>query len=200
MQIPGKLLKCTFRKRNKLVIRGGQELDTENRTVRISRQVTSDPIVLKGCSQITKYQLVEKAPKTENSYRTLRVPDVIMDEVLKRKRQNDVRKEQLDGKYIDRDYISCTGNGKPHSASSLNNALSRLCSRNGLPHLTVHSLRHMYATILTEQGVPLVKVSALLGHSSIHTTFEYYCEVMDEQERIVSFMNELFVPEERNNA
>ena len=176
------------------------DFDTENRTVRISRQVTSDPIVLKGCSQITKYQLVEKAPKTENSYRTLRVPDVIMDEVLKRKRQNDVRKEQLDGKYIDRDYISCTGNGKPHSASSLNNALSRLCSRNGLPHLTVHSLRHMYATILTEQGVPLVKVSALLGHSSIHTTFEYYCEVMDEQERIVSFMNELFVPEERNNA
>ncbi len=176
------------------------DFDTENRTVRISRQVTSDPIVLKGCSQITKYQLVEKAPKTENSYRTLRVPEVIMDEVLKRKRQNDVRKEQLDGKYIDRDYISCTGNGKPHSASSLNNALSRLCSRNGLPHLTVHSLRHMYATILTEQGVPLVKVSALLGHSSIHTTFEYYCEVMDEQERIVSFMNELFVPEERNNA
>lgn len=58
----------------------------------------------------------------------------------------------------------------------------------------------MYATILTEQGVPLVKVSALLGHSSIHTTFEYYCEVMDEQERIMSFMNDLFVPEEKNNA
>ena len=58
----------------------------------------------------------------------------------------------------------------------------------------------MYATILTEQGVPRVKVSALLGHSSIHTTFEYYCEVMDEQERIMSFMNDLFVPEEKSNA
>jgi site-specific recombinase XerD len=53
----------------------------------------------------------------------------------------------------------------------------------------------MYATILTEQGVPLMKVSALLGHSSIHTTFEYYCEIMDEQERIISFMNDSFVPE-----
>ena len=40
-----------------------------------------------------------------------------------------------------------------------------------------------------------MKVSALLGHSSIHTTFEYYCEVMDEQERIISFMNDSFVPE-----
>ena len=176
------------------------DFDVKNRTVRISRQVTADPVVLNGDSKITKYQLVEKAPKTENSYRTLRVPGAIMDEVLERKRQNDLRKEQLGEQYIDRDYISCAANGLPHSASSLNNALSKLCSRNGLPHLTVHSLRHMYATILTEQGVPLMKVSALLGHSSIHTTFEYYCEVMDEQERIISFMNDSFVPEERNNA
>lgn len=171
------------------------DFDVENRTVRIARQVTADPIVSKGDSKITKYQLVEKAPKTENSYRTLRVPKVIMDEVLERKRQNDLRKEQLGKKYIDNDYISCAANGLPHSASAFNNALSKLCSRNGLPHLTVHSLRHMYATILTEQGVPLMKVSALLGHSSIHTTFEYYCEVMDEQERIISFMNDSFVPE-----
>lgn len=176
------------------------DFDVENRTVRISRQVTSDPVVLDGDSKIMKYQLVEKAPKTENSYRTLRVPGAIMDEVLERKRQNDLRKEQLGEQYIDRDYISCAANGLPHSASALNNALSKLCSRNGLPHLTVHSLRHMYATILTEQGVPLMKVSALLGHSSIHTTFEYYCEVMDEQERIISFMNDSFIPEERNNA
>ncbi len=171
------------------------DFDVENKTVRISRQVTADPIVSKGDSKIVKYQLVEKAPKTENSYRTLCVPEAIMDEVLERKRQNDLKKEQLGEIYIDKDYISCATNGQSHSASALNNALSKLCSRNGLPHLTVHSLRHMYATILTEQGVPLMKVSALLGHSSIHTTFEYYCEVMDEQERIISFMNDSFIPE-----
>jgi len=171
------------------------DFDVENKTVRISRQVTADPIVSKGDSKIVKYQLVEKAPKTENSYRTLCVPEAIMDEILERKRQNDLKKEQLGVRYIDKDYISCAANGLSHSASALNNALSKLCSRNGLPHLTVHSLRHMYATILTEQGVPLMKVSALLGHSSIHTTFEYYCEVMDEQERIISFMNDSFIPE-----
>lgn len=175
------------------------DFNIEDRSVQIARQVTADPVVSKGGSKIMKYQLIEKPPKTPNSYRTLRVPETIMDEVMERKRQNDLRKEQLGDKYIDNDYLSCAVNGLPHSASSLNNALSKLCSRNGLPHLTVHSLRHMYATILTEQGVPLVKVSALLGHSSIHTTFEYYCEVMDEQERIISFMNESFVLEGENN-
>lgn len=159
------------------------DIDVENRTLRIERQVTSDPYVGKGDSKIVKYRMVEKEPKTMNSYRTLRVPETIMDEIRKRKQQNDLKKEQFGEGYMDNDYLSCAENGASHSASAFNNALTKLCGRNGLPHLTVHSLRHMYATILTEQGVPLVKVSALLGHSSVHTTFEYYCEAMDENEK-----------------
>lgn len=51
----------------------------------------------------------------------------------------------------------------------------------------------MYATILIEQGVPLVKISGLLGHDSIHTTFEYYCDIMEEDKNINAFMNNTFV-------
>lgn len=94
--------------------------------------------------------------------------------------------------YEDNGYISCQPNGRPHGLSSMNNALTKLCKRNGLPKVSVHSLRHMFATILIEQGVPLVKISALLGHSSVNTTFEYYCDVMDENENIICFMNEKY--------
>lgn len=100
----------------------------------------------------------------------------------------------MGAEYIDEDNISCRENGLPHSMAALNSALTRLCSRNGLPHITVHGLRHMYATILAEQGVPLVKISALLGHSSINLSFEYYIETMDENDRIISFMNNNSVP------
>ena len=75
----------------------------------------------------------------------------------------------------------------PHGLSSMNTALTKLCKRNGLSKVSVHSLRHMFTTILIEQGVPLVKISALLGHSSVNTTFEYYCDVMDENENIICF-------------
>lgn len=75
----------------------------------------------------------------------------------------------------------------------MNTALSKVCKRGGLPKITVHSLRHMFATILLEQGLPLVKISACLGHSSINTTFEYYCDVMDADSKVVDFMNDSFM-------
>ncbi|MCD8082838.1 MAG: site-specific integrase, partial [Clostridiales bacterium] len=176
------------------------DFNIENRTVKIERQVTANPIILKGQEKISSYEVIEKDPKTVNSRRLLKVPRVILDELEKRKMVIEMQKELMGDAYIDKGYVSCAKNGLPHSPSSFNTALTKLCSRNRLPHLTVHSLRHMYATILTEQGVPLVKVSALLGHSSIHTTFEYYCEIMDEQEHILNFMNDSFIPEVEENV
>ena len=110
----------------------------------------------------------------------------------KRKCQIEANKLKYGEQYYDHDYIVCQDNGVPRSTSAMNGALTKLCSRNGLPHITVHGLRHMYATILIEQGVSLVKISALLGHASVTTTFEYYCDVMDENEQIINFMNNTF--------
>ena len=51
------------------------------------------------------------------------------------------------------------------------------------------------AKLEAELGVPLFKISGLLGHSSVHTTYEYYCEIMDEQDKIIAFVNNTFVPQ-----
>lgn len=171
-----------------------EDFNMSSHTLTISRQLTSNPLVEKGSGKVSKYRIAEKPPKTDNSYRTLKVPEAILEQVKERKREIEEQKKKLGKDYIDRDYVSCAFNGLPHSTAAFNNALTKLCKRNGLPHLTVHSLRHMYASILMEQGVPLVKISALLGHSSIHTTFEFYCEIMNEDASIRDFMNMKFVP------
>lgn len=167
------------------------DFDMERGIVTVSRQVTSNPVLSEDGM---KYQVIEKPPKTENSNRRLRVPEAVMKEVRRRWEQVEKDKAESGERYMDRGYISCRKDGLSHSMSALNNALTKLCSRNGLPHVTVHGLRHMYATILAEQGVPLVKISALLGHSSINLSFEYYIETMDENDRIMSFMNNHFIP------
>lgn len=172
-----------------------RDVDIANETVHIQRQITSNPIIPKGQSRIEDYRIEEKAPKTENSFRTLKLPSALVREISKRAELIQSKKIEKGRDFVDCDYISCQENGLPHSLSAMNNALTKLCRRNGLPHITVHGLRHMYATILLEQGVPLVKISALLGHSSVSTTFEFYCDQMDENEKIISFMNNSFIPE-----
>ena len=144
---------------------------------------------------ITEYAVIERNPKTENSYRILRIPKVVMREVKHRQQLIDKRKADMGVAYKDYDYVSCQENGEPRSLTAMNQALTKICNRNGLPNITVHGLRHMFATILIELGVPLFKISGLLGHSSVHTTYEYYCEIMDEQDKIIAFVNNTFVPQ-----
>ena len=168
------------------------DFDFDAHTVSIKRQLAYDTSLEEKSNKVVSRNSIEKPPKTENSIRVLRIPDIVEREVKKRRKLVENNQIIMGNDYEDHDYISCQKNGKPHSQGAMNNALTKLCARNGLPTLTVHSLRHMFATVLIENGVPLVKISALLGHSSINTTFEYYCEVMDENDRIVDFLNEMY--------
>ncbi len=169
------------------------DFDIEQKTVKISRQIVANPIIKDG-RKIENYNLQERDPKTPNSFRVLRIPDVVIRELENRRNMVNMYKEKMGDEFIDNDYISCQSNGKVHSLSSMNIALRKLCIRNSLPVISVHALRHMFATILVERGVSLAKISGLLGHSSVNTTFEYYCDVMDEKEKIIAFMNDTFTP------
>lgn len=172
------------------------DIDFEENTITIERQLVSDPKIKEKTSKIVDNKLVERKPKTKNSIRRIKVPKLVLDEIIKRKELIDSYKDLYKEDYEDNDYISCQNNGSPHCMTALNECVKKLCIKLSFQHITVHGLRHMCATILLEQGATLAKIAAYLGHTSIHTTFEYYCEVMDEKEKILAFMNEIFAVEE----
>src|SRR5699024_6878151 len=76
---------------------------------------------------------VERDPKTENSFRILKVPKAIMKEVERRLHYVEMKKEWYAGNYEDHGYVSSREDGKPRGLSSMNQALTKLCERNGLP-------------------------------------------------------------------
>ena len=53
------------------------DFDAENRTIYIQRQITSNPVIPKGERKIKTYEVIEKPPKTDNSYRLLRIPEAV---------------------------------------------------------------------------------------------------------------------------
>jgi len=65
----------------------------------------------------------------------------------------------------------------PYSASSLRQVIKRAKNRVGIRRtITLHTLRHSYATHMYEHGIELRSIQMLLGHSSSRTT-EIYTHV-----------------------
>lgn len=193
------------------------DFDIENRTVTINRQITRDyKNKLDATVQRNEVYAVEKPPKTENSYRTIRVPEIIIDEYLKRKNENvilidNLSPEQL--KYAKTDYLCLGKDGCIKSQSTALCALKRICEKEFLPRLRVHDLRHVFATIVLESirkedlfeetsdnekdsfnYLALDHVRKLLGHKYLETTFQIYIGVIDSMSDLREQINENFSP------
>ncbi|WP_428023932.1 tyrosine-type recombinase/integrase [Arcobacter sp.] len=62
----------------------------------------------------------------------------------------------------------------------------------GLPKLRLHDIRHMLATTLVQNKVPIADISVLLGHSSIAITEARYAnKSKDQASRALSIFNEI---------
>ncbi len=64
--------------------------------------------------------------------------------------------------------------GAHRSAASVQRLIHRVARRAGLTKaITVHTLRHSYATHQLEAGLDLLTLQRVLGHQSLKTTAEY---------------------------
>ncbi len=71
--------------------------------------------------------------------------------------------------------IVTTQRGNRMNPSSGQYMVSRFLDKHSeLPHVTIHSLRHSFATACINAGIEVSKVSAWLGHREVSTTYNRY--------------------------
>jgi len=72
-------------------------------------------------------------------------------------------------------WVFHTRGGRPLDHSNVERAFKRVLKAAGLPlHLSPHSLRHTYASLLLQQGESPAYVQEQLGHTSINMTVDTY--------------------------
>jgi len=101
--------------------------------------------------------------KTDGSRRTLPLSTSILNII-----KNIVK---IDNEY---DLIFVTSNGTPIAPRNLYRDFEKMMKLAELPHIAIHSLRHMAATFLRDASVDPKTVQAILGHVSIVTTLQFY--------------------------
>lgn len=80
------------------------------------------------------------------------------------------------------EYVLLMPNGTPPSPNYLTAAMLEVVRKNHLPHITLHGLRHSFASVANQQGVTMHDISRTLGHSSISVTSNIYTHLFDETE------------------
>lgn len=122
-------------------------------------------------------QVVEKAPKTKESRRTL---DIGALEELTQLLAALRTACSADGIPCgDDDLLVLDTHGRPWHPNVLTTTFSAHVRRQGLPPVTLHGLRHSFASVASSARIPMYQISRAMGHSSPATTQRVYTHLFE---------------------
>lgn len=123
------------------------------------------------------HEVVEKAPKTRDSCRTLSIAPLqsLMTLLDETHRYRLVRGIPCGGG----DPVILDSRRHPWHPNTLSATFACFISSHGLPPITLHGLRHTFASVASSARVPLYEISRALGHSNPSTTQRIYTHLFD---------------------
>ena len=145
-----------------------EDADLKNRTLRIRRTMKYDH---------TSKEWRSGPPKSAAGNRTIPLTDLAIDILKKQKEQNSKLKvvplEFREYVFIDESGLIKYG--------SYDSALGWVCKKIGIKPITMHNLRHTFATRCVQSGMAPKTLQTILGHSTINVTMDLYVHTTEEE-------------------
>ena len=141
-------------RKGELVALRWDDLDTQNRTISVSKQYIKNP----------NGELTLSRPKTETSVRQVSIPQTAVDLLI-----------QEHEKHPDNPYLFPSPvTGEMYYPDSVVNLHKKILKDAGLEYIRFHDLRHTFATTALQNGVDIKTVSSMLGHYDAGFTLRTY--------------------------
>ena len=152
-----------------------EHIDLENKTIKIEKSVKE---VYVYDDENTKHiETIFQTPKTANSFRTVFLPNVIIDVLTKIKNKHGLL-------FIDNE-------GHPLKGKNVSTKWAKILKECNIPHKKFHSIRHTYASMLLQKGVDIETVAELMGHSAISITQIYLHSSSASKNKCVNKLNSI---------
>ena len=147
-----------------------QDIDFTKRTMKIERTMEY------------RYMVGEwrvGPPKSRSGYRTI----PLTEEAIRILKNQQKKNESLDVPEEWEDVVFLCRKGTPVKNSTYDTGLFKYCDRIGIPHFSMHVLRHTFATRCIEAGMKPKTLQQILGHSNIGITMNLYVHITEEEKQ-----------------
>lgn len=148
------------------------DIDLDKRTVNVRRTITRDS---------NNRDVVGTSTKT-GRVRTIALPEAAIS-VLRRWRAEQNRERLAAATWDDRQFVFTGAGGRFLGATTWQHRHAEIIRRAGVTTITLHGLRHSFATAMVANNVHPLVLSRILGHSKIETTLNIYAHPDDTLQR-----------------
>lgn len=146
------------------------DIDFKNRVIHIRRNVTYDSI-------LNKFILGEL--KTKSGYRDIPMTQTVYDLLMDIKNQQSSKRKILSFEFAD--HVFLNSNGNLTANSGYDNYLKYICKKADIQRISMHTLRHTFATRCIESGMKPKTLQKILGHANISITMDLYVHVTEDE-------------------
>ncbi len=172
LQFPLLLLAYTGLRKGEALGLKWEDIDFKSKTLTVKR---------------TRDQHGVRSPKTKNSYRSILIDNELIKN-LENYHKWCVEMKFKHGQRLDKekDYVFISSHCVPVSFNTLNNVFSRIYKQLEkediyINTITPHGLRHTYATVLINEGIPPRTVADRLGNT-VEMVYRVYAHTLKEME------------------